>query len=252
MLLITFFVLGLVIGSFLNVCVYRIPLGKPLAYPPSSCPHCGKGLKARDLVPVLSYLALLGKCRQCGQSISPQYPLVELLTGLLFGLVFLRVGLDMLLIKYLFFTSLLIVVTFIDIEHYIIPDRLVMAGLAVGLVFMLLFPEPGWLSSLYGMLAAAGFLLLLFIVSRGGMGGGDIKLALVLGLFLGWPLSLLGVFLACLIAGVFGMALILGRRKKPKDMIPFGPFLALGSFLVSLWGNEIIRWYAVNFLHFSP
>ena len=238
-----FFVFGLVIGSFLNVCIYRIPRGESVIFPPSLCPGCNQRIAARDLIPLLSYIRLKGRCRFCGNKISPVYPFIELLTGLLFAAVYLRFGHTVLLYKVLFLIPVLIIVTFIDLRHYIIPDKVTVFALTGVVVLNVFTRDLTLVSSLLGLTSAAAFLLLIAIVSKGGMGGGDIKFAAVIGLFLGWPNGLFAVFLGCMLAGLVGMVLLLTRVKGRKDAIPFGPFLCAGV-LVAIWrGNEILTWY---------
>ncbi|NLI11370.1 prepilin peptidase [Pelotomaculum propionicicum] len=238
-----FFVFGLVIGSFLNVCIYRIPRGESVVFPPSHCPGCSRRIAARDLIPVLSYLRLKGRCRFCGSKISPIYPFIELLTGLLFAAVYLRFGHTVLLYKVLFLVPVLIIVTFIDLRHYIIPDKLTVFALAGGVILNIYTRDLTLFSSLLGLISAGAFLLLIAIVSKGGMGGGDIKFAAVIGLFLGWPQGLFAVFLSCMLAGMAGLVLLLTRVKGRKDAIPFGPFLCIGA-LAAIWrGEEILTWY---------
>lgn len=246
--------LGLAAGSFLNVCIYRIPRGESISFPPSHCPGCKKNIKPYDLIPVISYLILKGKCRHCGEKISNRYPVVELLTGVCFLVLFIKFGLSFTLAKYLFLSLILIAVTFIDLEHYIIPNELVIAGLIGGTVLHPLAGDLTLLSSLYGILSTTGFLLFIYIISpvifkQEGLGGGDIKLSLVMGLFLGWPLSLLAVFLACCLAGTVGIGLVAFKKKSGKDPIPFGPFLAMGTFIGFMWGKDLINWYLLKVIH---
>jgi len=235
--------LGLAVGSFLNVCIYRIPAGESIVAPPSHCPVCQTRLKAPDLIPVLSYIFLKGRCRYCQTPISPRYALVEALTAIVFIMVLYKFGVGATLVKYLFATALIITVTFIDLDHFIIPNGLVLAGIIAGLAFLPLTGEFTALNALSGILSASGFLLFLYIVSRGGMGMGDIKLAAVMGIFLGWPMSLFAVILACFTAGLVGIALLLTGLKKRKDPIPFGPFLAFATFATFMWGQDMIRLY---------
>ncbi|RJQ30629.1 MAG: prepilin peptidase [Peptococcaceae bacterium] len=242
-----FFLLGLTVGSFLNVCIYRLPRGESIAFPPSHCPQCGKGLAARDLFPLFSYLWLKGRCRYCGSPIGWRYPLVELITGLLYASMYFLFGWQVLLLKYLFLTSVLIVVTLIDLEHYLIPNKVVLAALAGGVLLNIATKDLTFTSAGLGLVAAAGFLFLPAVISRGGMGGGDVKLAAVIGLFLGWPLGLLAVFLGCCLAGLAGAALLAAKKKGRKDPIPFGPYLALGAFAAILWGEMIVNWYMAFF-----
>jgi len=242
------FLAGLVVGSFLNVCIHRLPRRESVVRPASRCPDCGARLKAADLVPLLSWVALRGRCRYCGLPVSPRYPLVELLTGLAFVGAYHALGPDpLLLAKTLFFVSLLIVATFTDLEHMLIPNRLILAGLAGGAVFALLVPQPGLVSALAGAAACGGLLLLLAVASRGGMGGGDVKLAAVIGLFLGLPLGLLALFVASLLGSVAGLALRCGGALGRGEPIPFGPFLALGAAVALFWGRAVLDWYLAGF-----
>lgn len=237
------FVFGLIIGSFLNVCIHRIPRGQSLVFTPSHCPACGYRLIPLDMIPVVSFLLLRGCCRNCGIKISWRYPLVELLTGFMFAICYTQIGLQISLFIALFFTAFMIVVAFIDLEHYIVPNKLVLLGLGAGAIFLLLIKDTSYTSPLWGLISGTGFLLLLALVSRGGLGGGDIKLAAVLGLFLGWPLAPLSVFLGCCLAGLTGIILICAKKKNSKDAIPFAPFLGVGGYITMLWGWDLIRWY---------
>ncbi len=238
---------GLIIGSFLNVVIYRMPRGESVVAGRSRCPACGRALAWYDLVPVLSYLALRGRCRYCRTPISPRYLLVELMTGAVFAALFYRFGPTPALAKYLFLGAVLIAATFIDLEHYLIPDRLVLAGLAGAVILGFAARDVGIWSALAGCAAGAGFLLLVVVISKGGMGGGDVKLAAVTGLFLGWPFGPLGIFLGACVGGLVAFFLLLFRIKGRKDPLPFGPFIALGSFLALLWGKEVISWYLGHF-----
>ncbi|HAA89361.1 MAG: Type 4 prepilin-like proteins leader peptide-processing enzyme PilD [Thermoanaerobacterales bacterium 50_218] len=237
-------ILGLCVGSFLNVVIYRLPRGQTVVTGRSFCPHCGNILSWCDLVPVLSYLILRGRCRYCGAKISWRYPLVEVVTAAIFFLVFLYFGDDLfLLLKYFFLSGLLIAAAFIDVEHYLIPDKLVLAGLVAGIIFTLLPGDLGVGVALLGAVVAGGFLFLVAVLSRGGLGGGDIKLGAVVGLFLGWPLGPLSIFLGCCLGGFAGLILLMLRIKGRKDPLPLGPFIALGSFVSLFWGQQVIDWY---------
>lgn len=242
-LMVVLFIGGLLVGSFLNVVIHRLPRGGSVVRPPSSCPRCGARLSAADLVPVLSYLWLRGRCRYCGAGISPRYLLVELLTGGLFAGLYVHFGWQPLLAKHLFLAALLVATAFIDLEHYIIPNRLILAGLAGGVPLNLWTRDLTLLSAILGALVPAAFFLLLALATRGGVGGGDIKLVVVIGLFLGWPWGALAVFLGALAGGILGLALLLTGRKKRKDPLPFGPFLALGTTAAVLAGEPLVFWY---------
>ena len=242
MLISIVFVLGLLAGSFLNVCIYRISRGESIVTPPSRCPACGRRLTAAELIPLVSYLLQGRRCKGCAAPIHWRYPLVELLTAILYVVLYRHFpGVDFLPQAFLY--SVLLVIVFIDLDHQIIPNRLVLLLGVFVLLLQLLRPALPWGSALWGVLAGGGFLLLLAVVSRGGMGGGDVKLMAVLGFWYGWQLTLLLLFLAFLAGGLTGVVLLATGRKKREDPVPFGPFLVLGAFTVGLWGEQILRWY---------
>ncbi len=242
------FILGLILGSFLNVCIYRIPRKKSIVSPSSSCPHCGQAIKFYDNIPVLSFLLLRGKCRYCDHAISWRYPLVEGLCGLLSLSLYIKYGAHFQYILYLIFTLSLVVVTFIDLDHRIIPDLLSLPGVAAGIVVSFLPGTIFWLDSLIGAVAGGGILFLVAVgyermTGREGMGGGDIKLLAMIGAWMGWkqlPMVLLiSSFSGALIGGVF----ILISRKGYRMQIPFGPFLSFGALLCLFFGEGILNWY---------
>lgn len=242
-----FAILGLCIGSFLNVCIYRMPRGESLAWPGSRCPACGRPLGVSDLAPVVSYLALRGRCRSCGTGISPRYPLVEAVTGAAFWWAAESSGGDeVALAGKMLLLSGLIVIFFIDLEHWIIPDKVVYPLAAAGLV----------ISGLSGTLtdallgAAAGFfgfwaiaLAGTYLAKKEAMGGGDIKMAGMLGCFLGLKMLLTGLFMAFLVGSLVSLPLLALRRRGSKDPIPFGPMLAVGAAIALVKGDRILAWY---------
>lgn len=238
-----FLFLGLIIGSFLNVCIYRIPRKESIAWPGSHCPECGYVLKWYDLIPVISYLLLRGKCRQCRSHISLRYPLVELLTGLLFWAAFLKFGLSFLLLTRLLFICLLIVIALIDVENLIIPNVVVLPGAVAGLLSLLAPGSPGLIGGIASGFGAALCFFLIWFFYPQGMGEGDIKLALMLGLFLGWPQTGVAVFLAALTGTVGGLAVILFQGGSRRTQIPFGLFLALGSLISIFFGSKLVAVY---------
>lgn len=252
------FIFGLIFGSFINVCIYRIPLGKSIVSPPSACTGCGKRLTALDLVPVLSYVFLKGRCRHCGSRISPRYPLIELLTAAVYTALFFRYGFGIPFIAFAFLMTILIAVFFIDIDHRIIPDELVIAGIVGGVVLLLynffnpmaqIFGDNKWWTPVAGFFSGSGFLLLVALLglliykTDDAMGMGDVKLMAPIGLFLGWRLCLEALFISVVLAGFISVMLILLRIKKKKDTIPFGPFIVIGTFLTIMWGWDILNWY---------
>lgn len=238
-----FFVTGVCIGSFLNVCIYRLPQGQSIIYPSSHCMQCQKRLQMIDLIPVFSYLFSRGHCRHCGAAYSSRYAVVELLTGCLFIWCYTVFGIGFPLIKALILTSFLLVITYIDYDHQLILDKVLLFMAGAGALIECLTPSVGLLSVLAGSLAGGGLLLLIAIASKGGMGGGDIKLATVLGIYLGAKLTLLALFLSFVIGGVVAAFILLLKRKGRRDCIPFGPFIAAGAFLSLLYGQELIQWY---------
>ncbi|AZK59462.1 Leader peptidase (Prepilin peptidase) [Candidatus Desulforudis audaxviator] len=237
------FVLGSIVGSFLNVCIHRLPVGESVVFPPSRCVSCGAKLGFIDLVPVFSFLYLRGRCRRCGVPISWHYPLVECAAGLLFVLAWLRFGATWATPGAWALFAVLLIATLIDLRHGIIPDRVVLAGLVLGLPLVAL---QSWAALLWGAAAFLGaglFMLAIAVISRGGMGGGDIKLAALMGLYLGPAGVALALFLAFLAGGTVAVLLLATGRKGRKDPVPFGPYLALGGIVAALWGREIISWY---------
>jgi leader peptidase (prepilin peptidase) / N-methyltransferase len=248
---VTIFILGAVIGSFLNVCIARIPGGLSIVSPASRCPHCQAPIRWYQNIPIISFLALRGRCAVCGAAISWRYPLVEALTGGLFVLVVRSFGLSWVGLVYLVFVAALVVITFIDLDHRIIPDVISLPGIVVGLLAALVVPWLTWWAALLGVLLGGG---ILFLVAWGyekltgveGMGGGDVKLLAMMGAFLGWQAVLPVIFLSSLAGTLVGVPLMLVKRTGGKLAIPFGPFLALGAVIYLFWGQEIIDWYLVT------
>lgn len=251
--LIVLAVFGAVLGSFANVLIYRLPRDESIVTPGSRCPSCGTPILPRDNMPILSYFLLRGRCRQCGAAISARYPLVEGLMAVLFVVVGLRVSapaghppVSWALVSALLFTFLLVVITFIDLDHQLILNRVSLPGIAAGLA----------LAALQGRLAGAalaaavdaGVILCIVVASewvlkRQGMGMGDVKLAAMIGAFLGWPVGAVALYLGFLCGGIAAVTLLLLRIRGRRDPVPFGPALAAGAFLALFWGDAIWRWY---------
>ena len=238
-------------GSFLNVCIYRLPRGESIIWPSSKCPKCSNPIKPWDNIPLLSYLMLRGKCRACGEPISPRYPAVEAANGLIYVLVYYKFGLAGESFFYFAFASALLVIALIDFEHQIIPDEITLPGTALGLLAGWLFlPDPflrasalGYKSSVIGVIVGFGLYYLVAVASRGGMGGGDIKMMAMVGAILGWKGVLFTTFTGSLVGSVIGIYLMIFKGRGRKSKIPFGPFLALGAAIGLIFGQEILSWY---------
>ena len=237
------FILGLIIGSFLNVVIHRLPREESVVYPASHCTNCGHQLSPLELIPIFSYIFLRGKCKSCGAEISIRYPLVELLTGIIFILNYIYFSNFIILVSGLIFSSILIVLALIDFDHQILPDRLTLTGIVVGLIFSFFRSDITFVYSLSGVLAAGGLLFLIAFLSRGGMGGGDIKMMAMVGSFTGPLISVSAIFLGALIALLAHLPGIASGSTGMKTKLPFGPFLALASFLLWVWGEEIFYLY---------
>jgi len=235
------FLLGLLVGSFLNVVISRVPEGKSVVHPASACPKCGYQLRPIDNIPILSFLLLNGKCRSCKSRISIQYPIIELLTGVIFGLIYLRTGFTLLLLFDLALVSIFISVVMIDLEHEIIPDPLNLSLGLLGLVYIFVTGQNQWLDATYGFLVGGGFLFL--IALAGPMGGGDIKFMAATGLWLGLFPTVLALLLSFILGGVISVLLILFKIKGRKDHIPFGPFLVFGSIIGYFFYSEFLIGY---------
>ena len=236
------------VGSFLNVCIYRLPKKESVVFPPSHCPNCDYKIPFYDNIPILSYIFLAGRCRSCKVRISPQYPLVELVNALLTLFLFIKFGPSLSFLVLLLFCSAMVVVTFIDLEHQIIPDVISLSGIVCGFIFSFFIPQLGWLNSLIGIAVGGGSLLLVayayeFITKKEGMGGGDIKLLAMMGAFFGWRAIPFIIFVSSLIGSVIGITVMLIQKKDAKLAIPFGPFLALGAILYIFFGRQVIFWY---------
>ena len=242
-------VFGLIIGSFLNVVIWRVPRGESVASPRSRCPGCETPIAPRDNIPVLSWVLLRGRCRTCGTAISRRYPLVELLTALCFGLLAVRFGFDAALPAFLYIGAVGIALALIDLDTKRLPDKLTLPSYLVGVAALgvAALTQAGrtpFVRALLGMAALYAFYFLLAFINPRGMGFGDVKLAGVLGLYLGWlswPVLLVGAFAGFFLGGAVSMALLALRRATRKTAVPFGPFMILGAFVAVLVGEPIAR-----------
>ncbi len=254
------FVLGATVGSFLNVCIFRVPRGESIVFPGSHCLSCGDTLRWYDNIPILSYFILQGRCRRCGTHFSAQYPLIEFMTAALFLCVYLKFSITLATPVYWALIGALIVVTWIDLYYYIIPNRITLAGIVAGLLFSLLayvLPSSGLVvrspvEALAGALLGAGILyaadvLAVVFLNKAGMGGGDLKLLAMLGAFLGWKMILPIVFFASVIGSAVGIPVLILRKKKhgpASHYIPFGPYLAASGVFVLFFGDNLLEWWA--------
>lgn len=250
------FIVGIIFGSFFNVCIYRIPENKSIVNPPSKCPTCNTRLKPIDLIPILSYLISGRKCRYCKKEIPSRYAYVELLTGILFLIVFNTFSISLETIYYLVLASILIVITFIDIDHYIIPDEIIVFGIISSLLLKLFGIGVPLKDSIVGAIVSGGGMLLIiyiieFIVKKEVMGGGDIKFFAMVGFFLGLRGGLFTVLLSVYVGAIYGMITIIYSKIKNKQynsMIPYGPFISVGALITMLYGNHILNWYLSLFI----
>jgi leader peptidase (prepilin peptidase)/N-methyltransferase len=258
MLYIIIFIFGSVIGSFLNVCIYRMPQGLSVVSPSSRCTSCGKPIRFYDNIPVLSYILLKGKCRYCKTGLSVRYPIIEFLNAALYVLLLNRYGHDSpwVLLVYFIFISSLIVIFFIDLDHQIIPNSITLPGIPLAVILgSTILPDPfirvdllGYKASIIGFVAGGGFFYLVAILGKAilkkdAMGGGDIKMMAMIGGLLGWKGVILTTFLGSLFGSIIGVSLILLKGREWGSRIPFGPYLALGALISLFWGQDIFMWY---------
>ena len=245
---------GLAVGSFLNVVIHRVPRGESVVRPRSRCPGCGQAIRAFDNIPVLSYLLLGGRCRSCKARISPRYPLLELLTGALFLACYVRWGVSLSTLGAALFCALMIALAAIDIEHFLLPDRLTLPGIVLGLALSSWLEWTTLPASVLGAGLGAGVLLALFYVwlwvrKEEGMGLGDVKMIALIGAFLGWKGMLLCLFLSSLLGAVVGLGLMLVQGRDLKTKLPFGTFLAAGALVTLFFGPPILARYLALFPH---
>ena len=239
--------MGLMIGSFMNVCIYRLPLGKSPVRPRSSCTTCGHVLAWYENIPIGSYLVLRGRCAGCGSKISMMYPIIEAITGAMFFGAYVWYGPSLLLIARLIFGCMLIVLFVIDLQHQILPNVITLPGIVVGLLLSEI-AGPGWLASLIGAAAGGGTLWLIAegyyrVRKEDGLGMGDVKMLAMIGAFLGWKLMLLTLLLASFSGTIVGVIILIARRQTLKYALPFGTFLAAGAVVAAAVGDRLVSWY---------
>lgn len=240
------FLFGSIIGSFLNVCIYRIPKEESIAFPPSHCGNCNEQLKGKDLFPIFSWIYLKGKCRYCGVTVSKQYPIIEALTGILFSIIFLKFGFTLDTVKFMVLTALLIVIAVIDFKTEDIYNNTIIFGVATGIIFIIIeYFTQGTISPVNYFLGAfsASLVLALIVWTTHAMGWGDVELIFFIGLFLGLKLNLFNLFLSIIIGGIVALILMITKKKKGKDSMAFGPYIAIATYIVIIFGNSILNWY---------
>jgi len=239
-----FLILGLLIGSFLNVCIYRIPKEQSIAFPPSHCMSCGNKIRWYDLIPVISYVFLKGKCRYCKEKVSIRYPIIELITGVVFTALYIEYGIGFTFGKYALFSCFLIVIGMIDFDTTDVYLKTTLPGIVCGVILMVI----GWTLSfgfttyIYGAILGGGLISLIILIT-GGMGWGDAEICLLCGLFLGLKLTAVMLFLSFVLGGLIGILLILTKKKSRKDYIPFGPYIAMSAIMVMYVGEKVANWY---------
>jgi len=240
-------VVGAVIGSFLNVCIYRLPLGKSIVWPASACETCGRELSWYENLPIVSWVALRARCRTCKAPLSIRHPIVEAITAVMFGLAAWHYGPTILLASRLVFGCALIVLFAIDLEHHLLPNAVTLPGIGVGLAFSVV-TEPGWLACLLGAFVGGGSL---WLIAEGyyrlrheeGLGMGDVKMLAMIGAFIGWQLTIVTLMMASVAGSVVGILLIASRKGDLKYALPFGTFLAMGAALAATVGPGLLSWY---------
>jgi leader peptidase (prepilin peptidase)/N-methyltransferase len=251
LLTILFAVLGLIVGSFINVCIDRLPEDKSIISPPSRCPHCQRRLTVFELIPLLSYLWLRGRCRTCSAPIPKRIFFVELSTGILFALLYHWFGMTPRLGIMLFYTCVLIQILVVDLEQGLILNKVVYPAIVIAILFAIFIDQP-WIYQFklqgianFALAGAIGFGLLFLIafLSRGGMGWGDVKFAALIGLCTGFPLVFVALIMAAILGGVVAVPLLIMKKKGRKEAIPFGPFLVTTTYITLLWGTQILHWY---------
>jgi len=236
-------IFGAVVGSFLNVCIHRIPEGKSLVHPPSSCLACGHAVRPYDNIPILSYFILRGRCRDCGQKISPRYIAVELITAVMALFLFRQFGLSLHFLFSFLLTAVLITITFIDLEHGIIPDSITLPGIPLAVIVSVTIMGVSFLDSILGMLLGGGIFYLIavgyeLVAKREGMGGGDIKLLALLGAFFGWQSLVFILLVSSLLGSIVGIGIMVIRKEGMKYAVPFGPFLSVAAVAYLFWGLQ--------------
>ncbi len=246
------FVFGAAIGSFLNVCIFRLPEHYSIVRPLSQCPHCHHPIRFYDNIPLISYLILQGRCRDCGEKISLRYPLVEFITAMLALILFAKFHLTLNFLIFFVFVAVLIVITFIDLDHQIIPDVLTLPGIPLFFLLAVFVVKVPWMEAAVGLLIGGGVLLAVafvyeLITKREGMGGGDIKLLAMIGGFLGWKSLIFILLFSSLLGAIIGIAVMVIKKQDMKYAVPFGPFLSAAAVAYLFWGDAFMRFLFMQY-----
>lgn len=238
------FVMGLIMGSFLNVCICRIPEGQSISYPPSHCSNCNTRLKPWDLVPVLSYVFLRGKCRYCKSKVSIQYPAMEVLTGIVYLLIYMRYGLTSYTLRYIILASFLIVIAMIDFKTTDIYDATVIIPAVIGIGFMVYdyLNHFNVSSRIFGVILALFIIGAIILITKA-MGTGDLEVYMLIALYVGFKGTIFVILTSIIIGGIVGLILIATKKKTKKDFIPFGPYIVIAGIIFMIYGNQILNWY---------
>ncbi|MCH8063206.1 MAG: prepilin peptidase [Chloroflexi bacterium] len=239
---------GLAVGSFVNVVGDRLPVGQSIAYPPSHCPDCDAPIRRRDLIPVVSYVLLRGKCRDCSAKIPIRVLLIEIVAGLLFAGVWLKFGWSYQGVAMMGYVGMFLAIFVVDLEHHIIPNRIVFPGLVVALVIASFWPEVGLAKAAIGASAGFGLMLLLYLIPGIVIGEGDVKLAAVVGAAVGFPVVFVSLGLSFVLGGVAAAGILLVKKGGRKTEVPFGPFIAVAALVSLIWGAPIMAWYVSSFV----
>lgn len=245
-MIVLIFATGIILGSFYNVCIYRIPKNESIVYPRSHCTKCNHYLSVNDLIPIISYILLKGKCRYCGRKISVKYPAVEIFTGLLFLLLYCKFGLSKEFLYYLSLESILEIIAFIDIDHKIIPNKIIAAAFIIWCIFIIFNFDIHIMDSIKGSIVSGCFYMLIYfitylILKKDGIGFGDIKLMFIIGLFLGLKDTIITIIFSIYTGGIISILLIILKLKTKNDYIAYAPFIFLGTLINIFTGNQIVR-----------
>lgn len=244
------FLFGLIIGSFLNVCIFRIQKEESIVFPASHCGSCNTKLKGKDLVPIVSFLTLKGKCRYCDDKVPIQYPLVEVATGILFIIVYLKFGLSIDFFKFVTLTSVLLVIGIIDYKTQYVYSSVIITGIAFGIIFLIITLITGERLNLTNSIIGAfipSLILAIIVWTTDGMGWGDVEIIFMIGIFLGLKLNLLNLFISIILGGVYAIYLIIFKKRNGKESIAFGPYIVAATFITFICGNQILDWYFRTF-----